>query len=52
MFYGVDAVLIGIQMLEGGVLAGVCGIVVTITACAVMALKPFVRVRHRHMKIA
>lgn len=46
VFYGIDALLIGNQMLSGGIEIGIYGIIVTITACAVTALLPSLRM-HR-----
>ena len=46
IFYGIDALLIGNQMLSGGIEIGLYGIIVTITACVVTAVLPSLRV-HR-----
>lgn len=40
VFYGIDAAIIFRQVLTGGIAAGICGIMVTLTACAVTAVVP------------
>ena len=50
VFYGIDALLIGNQMLSGGIEIGMYGIIVTITACVVTAVLPSFRMHH--MQIA
>lgn len=52
VFYGIDALLIASQMISGGVMAGIYGIVVTVVACAINALVPFVHARHNQTKLA
>lgn len=46
VFYGIDALLIGNQMLSGGIEIGMYGIIVTITACVVTAVLPSFRMHH------
>lgn len=46
VFYGIDALLIGNQMLSGGIEIGMYGIIVTITACVVTAVLPSLRMHH------
>lgn len=46
VFYGIDALLIGNQMLSGGIEIGMYGIIVTITACVVTAVFPSFRMHH------
>ena len=50
--YSIDALLIAGQMISGGVMAGIYGIVVTVVACAINALVPFMHVRHNQTKLA
>lgn len=46
VFYGIDALLIGNQMLSGDIEIGMYGIIVTITACVVTAVLPSLRMHH------
>lgn len=46
VFYGIDALLIGNQMLSDGIEIGMYGIIVTITACVVTAVLPSFRMHH------